>query len=162
MSCPLPCPLPYQLVHLSGSRAPAESLCHQKWNLALNLASSNDDERVFSPRYFSSPFENFCHRVLPLSNTPLGSNLFIKGLSLSSNKDYQDFRMRSIFTRQINTHLSQFSFDNNWVRTGVEEEKKDEHYEVESQEPSKSINTVHYLERYRLGIKKPSNDNLMQ
>ena len=32
MSCPLPCPLPYQLVHLSGCRAPAESLCHQKWN----------------------------------------------------------------------------------------------------------------------------------
>ena len=41
MSCPLPCPLPYQLVHLSGCRAPAESLCHQKWNLTLNLASRN-------------------------------------------------------------------------------------------------------------------------
>ena len=44
-----------------------------------------------------------------------------------------------------NIHLSQFSFGNNRVRTGVEEEKEDEHYEVESQEPCKSINAVHYL-----------------
>ena len=66
MSCPLPCPLPYQLVHLSGCRAPAESLCHQKWNLALNLAScDDDDERVVGLRYFSSAFTNFClaHKI---------------------------------------------------------------------------------------------------
>ena len=73
MSCPLPCPLPYQLVHLSRYRAPAESLCHQKWNLALNLASRNDDERVFSLRCFSSAFDNFfvivsCHYLTSLSS----------------------------------------------------------------------------------------------
>ena len=66
MSCPLPCPLPYQLVHLSGCRAPAESLCHQKWNLALNLASRNDDERVFGLRYFSSDFDKFLSACLAI------------------------------------------------------------------------------------------------
>ena len=84
MSCPLPCPLPYQLVHLSGRRAPAESLCHQKWNLPLNLASHSDDERVSGLGYFSSAFDKFLSSCLAIfKNTPPGSSFhqrFIVGL----------------------------------------------------------------------------------
>ena len=145
MSCPLPCPLPYQLVHLSGRRAPAESLCHQKWNPLSTWPAAIMMKEFSGQDIFLQTLTNFCHRVLPLSNTPLGPNLFIKGLSLASDKEYYIGFSNEIYIHPINIHLSQFSFGNNWVRTRVEEQKKDEHYEVESQQPSKSINAVHYL-----------------
>ena len=88
MSCPLPCPLPYQLVHLSGCRAPPSLFVIRNGTWLSTWPATVMMKEFLGWDIFLQPLTNFCHLVLPFSNTPPGSNLFIKGLSLASDKDY--------------------------------------------------------------------------